>query len=51
VANIALIGVDLSVEVAHIGSGEFVVEIGEGVAELGGIFSKGVMANDGGRPS
>jgi len=41
-----LIGVDLSVEAAHIGGGEFVVEIGEGGAELGEFF-EGVMADDG----
>ena len=41
-----MIGVDLSVEVAHICGGEFVVEIGEGGAELGEFF-EGVVANDG----
>jgi len=41
-----LIGVDLSVEVAHIGGGEFVVEISEGGAEFGEFF-EGVVANDG----
>ena len=40
-----MIGVDLSVEAAHVGGGEFVVEIGEGGAEFGKFFER-VVAND-----
>ena len=36
--DVALIGVDLGVEVAHIGGGEFAGEIGESFAELGKFF-------------
>ncbi len=44
--DIALIGVDLSIEAAHIGGGEFVVEISESGAEFGKFF-EGVVADDG----
>ena len=40
--DVPLIGVDLGVEVAHIGGGEFAREIGKSGAELGKFFQRGV---------
>ena len=44
--DVALVGVDLGVEVAHVGGGEFSGEIGEGGAELREFLNRG-LADDG----
>ena len=44
--DVALVGVDLGVEMAHVGGGKFSGEIGKGGAELGKFFQRG-HSNDG----